>query len=142
MAARAGVAHCLDELARETRQRLIVVLGASTENGPALVTTVVNRPKIVRGSDPLIAGFRPSRGLDNILHARLSGRNAADRTSVERADPTWSMGATTIRGFPRCAGRPLPFRRSQGCLVGADDRREAQEAHRAHRHPRGGRRYR
>ncbi|MER8684176.1 ThiF family adenylyltransferase [Mesorhizobium sp. M1405] len=92
IAARAGVAAHLDELAREMRQRLIVMLGASTDNGPALATTVVNRPKLVRGSDPLIAGFRPSRVPDNVLHARLFGGNAADRTSVERVDPTWVHG--------------------------------------------------
>ncbi|MER9457748.1 ThiF family adenylyltransferase [Mesorhizobium sp. M0478] len=92
IAARAGVAAHLDELAREMRQRLIVMLGASTENGPALATTVVNRPKLVRGSDPLIAGFRPSRVPENVLHARVFGGNAADRTSVERVDPTWVHG--------------------------------------------------
>ncbi|MHC2791217.1 hypothetical protein ACVINZ_000229 [Mesorhizobium jarvisii] len=92
MAARAGVAHHLDELARETRQRLIVMLGASTENGPALATTVINRPRVVRGSDPLIAGFRPSRVPDSVLLARLFGGNAADRASIERADPTWVHG--------------------------------------------------
>lgn len=92
MAARAGVAEHLDELARETRQRMIVMLGANTENGPALATTVVNRPKIVRGSDPLIAGFRPSRVPEDVLHARLFGGAAADRASVERVDPTWVHG--------------------------------------------------
>ncbi|TPL57379.1 ThiF family adenylyltransferase, partial [Mesorhizobium sp. B2-4-3] len=92
IAARAGVADHLDELAREMRQRLIVMLGAGTDNGPALVTTVVNRPKIVRGSDPLLAGFRPSRVPEKVLQARLFGGNAADRTSVERIDPTWVHG--------------------------------------------------
>lgn len=92
MAAGVGVAGHLDELARETRQRLFVIVGANTENGPALATTVINRPKIVRGSDPLIAGFQPSRVPENVLLARLFGATAADRASVERVDPTWVHG--------------------------------------------------
>jgi sulfur-carrier protein adenylyltransferase/sulfurtransferase len=60
LAESAGAAHLLDELAREARPRMFVVLGADTENGPALAAVVVNRPKVVRGRDPLVAGFRPS----------------------------------------------------------------------------------
>jgi hypothetical protein len=92
MAARAGVANDLNELAHETPQRLLVMMGANTENGPALVTTVVNRPKIVRGSDPLVAGFRPSLLPENVLHARLFGGAPADRASIERVDPNWIHG--------------------------------------------------
>jgi hypothetical protein len=92
MAAGAGAAHFLDDLARETRPRMFVVLGTNTENGPALATAVVNRPKVLRGRDPLVAGFRPSAVPENVLHARLFGGTAADRNSVERVDPAWVHG--------------------------------------------------
>lgn len=92
MAARAGVADDLDELAWETPQRLFVMLGANTENGPALATAVVNRPRVIRGSDPLIAGFRPSLVPEDVLRARLFGGIAADRASIERVDPNWIHG--------------------------------------------------
>ncbi|MER9920876.1 MULTISPECIES: ThiF family adenylyltransferase [unclassified Mesorhizobium] len=104
IAARAGIADHLDELAREMRQQLIVMLGSRTENGPALATTVVNRPKIVRGSDPLIAGFRPSCVPYNVLHARLFGGNAAERTLVERVDPTWVHGRDRDPRIPTLRG--------------------------------------
>ncbi len=50
--------------------------------------------------------------------------------------------ATPVRITDAPASLRRARRRPPDCLVGADDRCEAQEAHRAHRHPRGGRRYR
>lgn len=92
LSARAGAAHFLDDIARETRPRTFIVFGANTEHGPALATAVVNRPKVLRGRDPLIAGFRPSAVPENVRHARLFGGAVADRNSIERVDPAWVHG--------------------------------------------------
>jgi sulfur-carrier protein adenylyltransferase/sulfurtransferase len=104
MAARAGAAHFLDDLARETRPRTFIVFGANTQHGPALATAVVNRPKVLRGRDPLVAGFRPSAVPENIVHARLFGGSAADRNSVERVDPAWVHGREQDPRIPKLRG--------------------------------------
>jgi hypothetical protein len=104
MAARAGGARFLDDLARETRPRMFVVLGTNTENGPALATAVVNRPAVLRGRDPLIAGFRPEAVPEAALHARLFGGTAADRNSIERVDPAWVHGRERDARIPKLRG--------------------------------------
>ncbi|SNT02338.1 E2 family protein B [Tardiphaga sp. OK246] len=92
MTARAGVSHLLDGMARDARERMFVLLGADTGEGAALATMVVNRPKIVRGRDPLVAGFRPSSVPEDLAHKRLFGGNAVDRNSVDRVDAAWIHG--------------------------------------------------
>jgi hypothetical protein len=92
MAADAGAAELLDELAREGLQHTFVVFGAATADGPALATAVVNRPAILRGRDPLAAGFRASAVPEHVVRARLFGGSPCDRNSVERADPAWIHG--------------------------------------------------
>lgn len=92
LADRGGAADLLDELAREALQRTFVVFGAQTENGPALATAVVNRPPIIRGRDPLLAGFRPSAVPEQMVLNRLFGGTPCDRNSVERVDPAWVHG--------------------------------------------------
>lgn len=89
---RGGAADLLDKLAREALQRTFVVFGAHTENGPALATAVVNRPAVVRGRDPLSAGFRPSAVPEHVVLSRLFGGEPCDRNSVERVDPAWIHG--------------------------------------------------
>ena len=101
VAARVGAAHFLDDLSRETRPRMFVVLGTNTENGPALATAVVNRPAVLRGRDPLIAGFRPWAVPEGVLHARLFGGMAADRNSIERVDPAWVHGREHDARIPK-----------------------------------------
>jgi len=88
----AGSAHLLDDVAREARPRTFVVFGVNTDSGPAFATMVVNRPKVVRGRDPLIAGFRPSMVPENVFRARLFGGTPADRNEVDRVDPAWIHG--------------------------------------------------
>jgi hypothetical protein len=104
LAARADAAHLLDEFARETRPRTFVVLGANTGNGPALVAVVVNRPKVLRGRDPLVAGFRPSAVPEDVLLSRLFGCTTADRNSVERVDPAWVHGRGQDPRVPKLRG--------------------------------------
>ncbi|WP_229191646.1 ThiF family adenylyltransferase [Bradyrhizobium brasilense] len=88
----AGAADMLETLAREIPPRLFVALGASTEHGPAIATTIISRPSIVRGNDPLTRGFRPSRVPEQVFQARLFGRSPASRCSVDRVDPSWIHG--------------------------------------------------
>ncbi|MDR6660870.1 hypothetical protein J2W51_003440 [Tardiphaga robiniae] len=92
LAERAGAAPLLDEIARDALPRTFVIIGADTPNGPALAATAVNRPKIVRNRDPLIAGFRASSVPEGIVHMRLLGGAPPDRTSVDRIDPAWIHG--------------------------------------------------
>lgn len=104
LAADAGVADLLEELSREVPPRLFVALGASTEHGPAIATTIITRPAIVRGSDPLAKGFRPSRVPEQVFLSRLFGGEPAGRCPVDRADPSWIHGRAqdpriaTLRG--------------------------------------------
>jgi hypothetical protein len=77
------------------------VFGANTENGPATATAVVNRPKVVRGRDPLSAGFRPSAVPEAVVRTRLFGGTPADRNSVERVDPAWIHGRGHDPRVPR-----------------------------------------
>jgi hypothetical protein len=92
MAESAGAADLLDELARETLPRTFAVFGSLAADGPALATTVVNRPAVVRGRDPLSAGFRASAVPEHVVRTRLFGSNPCDRNSVQRVDPGWIHG--------------------------------------------------
>jgi sulfur-carrier protein adenylyltransferase/sulfurtransferase len=82
----------LDEIAREVPDRMFVALGAMTENGPAVVATVIQRPPIVRGSDPLSRGFRPSRVPEPVFHSRFFGAEPVGKNLVERVDAGWIHG--------------------------------------------------
>lgn len=82
----------LDELVREALPRTFVLFGAVAEDGPALAAAVVNRPTVVRGRDPLSAGFRPSAVPEQVARDRLFGGAPCDRNSVERVDPAWIHG--------------------------------------------------
>jgi hypothetical protein len=104
LAADAGVADLLEGLSREMPPRLFVALGAWTEHGPAIATTVISRPAVVRGRDPLARGFRPSRVPEQVFLTRLFGGEPAGRLPVDRADPAWVHGRAqdpriaTLRG--------------------------------------------
>ncbi|HTG03128.1 MAG TPA: ThiF family adenylyltransferase [Bradyrhizobium sp.] len=92
IAARAGLADSLDALASEAPDLLFVALGAMTENGPAIVAPIIKRPPIIRGNDPLIRGFRPSRVPEPIFNARFFGAELAGKNSVDRVDAGWIHG--------------------------------------------------
>jgi hypothetical protein len=104
LAKRGGAADLLDELAREALPRTFVVFGALADDGPAIATAVVNRPAVVRGRDPLSAGFRPSAVPETVVHARLFGGTPCDRNSVERIDPAWIHGRDRDARVPRLRG--------------------------------------
>lgn len=90
--ARVDVTALLDTLAREVPDRLFVLLGATTGNAPAIAATLITRPPIVRGSDPLAKGFRPSRVPEPVFNARYFGAETASRISVDRIDVSWIHG--------------------------------------------------
>lgn len=92
IAASAGAAKLLDGAARDAPDHLFVALGALTENGPAVVATLVRKPPVVRGSDLLKRGFRPSRLPEPVLKARFFGAAAAGKNSVDRVDAEWIHG--------------------------------------------------
>jgi sulfur-carrier protein adenylyltransferase/sulfurtransferase len=92
IAAHAGLSDLLDELAYEVPDRIFVALGAMTENGAAIVATVIQRPPIVRGSDPLIQGFRPARVPEPVFHSRFFGAEPVGKGLVERVDAGWIHG--------------------------------------------------
>jgi hypothetical protein len=104
LAERGGAAGLLDELAREALARSFVVFGALADDGPAIATAVVNRPAVVRGRDPLSAGFRHSSVPETVVHARLFGGTPCDRSSVERVDPAWIHGRDRDARVPRLRG--------------------------------------
>jgi ThiF family protein/E2/UBC family protein B len=92
IAARAGAADLLDALAREMPDRLFIVLGATTEHGPAIAATVVTRPPVIRGSDPLTRGFHASCVPEPVFRARFFGAEAVGRSSIDRVDASWIHG--------------------------------------------------
>jgi hypothetical protein len=104
LAERGGAADMLEELAREARLRAFVVFGALADDRPAIATAVVNRPAVVRGRDPLSAGFRSSAIPETVVHARLFGGTPCDRNSVARVDPAWIHGRDRDARVPRLRG--------------------------------------
>ncbi|OKO85484.1 hypothetical protein AC629_18890 [Bradyrhizobium sp. NAS80.1] len=80
-----GCTDLLDEFVREAPPRTFVLFGALTEDGPALAATVVKRPAVVRGRDPLAAGFRPSTVRSGARRPRPPVRWRAVRPQFGRA---------------------------------------------------------
>ncbi|MGY4169910.1 ThiF family adenylyltransferase [Bradyrhizobium sp. USDA 4529] len=104
LAERNGGAELLDELMREALPRTFVSFGVLAEAGPALGTAVVKRPAVVRGRDPLTAGFRPSIVPEHVARNRFFGGERCDRHSIERIDPAWIHGRDRDTRVPRLRG--------------------------------------
>jgi hypothetical protein len=92
LAERGNAAELLDDVSRDIPGRLLMILAAKTANGPAEVAIAVERPPIVRGSDPLTQGFRPARIPEPVFRMRFFGGSPAIRAKVERVDPEWIHG--------------------------------------------------
>jgi sulfur-carrier protein adenylyltransferase/sulfurtransferase len=99
-----GAAELLDELLREALPRSFVSFGTLADSGPALATVVVKRPAVVRGRDPLTAGFRPSIVPEHVARSRFFGGERCDRHSIERVDPAWIHGRDRDARVPRLGG--------------------------------------
>lgn len=104
LAERNGAAELLVELLREPHPRTFVSFGVLADSGPALATVVVKRPAVVRGRDPLTAGFRPSIVPENVARSRFFGGEQCDRHSIERIDPAWIHGRDRDARVPRLRG--------------------------------------
>lgn len=84
--------------------------------------------------------FRQYNAIDprnRLVAAELELRWNRTLTRVGEIRACFDIGAITSVANTRHRAR----RQSQGCVGGADDRCKAQDAHRSHRHPGGGRRY-
>jgi molybdopterin/thiamine biosynthesis adenylyltransferase len=95
----------LADIACETPDKIVAMMGFPTANGPALAATVVAAPAPPKhgARDPLLKGFRAGTVPDEILMARYFGGAKLMRRPVERADAEWIHGrgqdprSTTLR---------------------------------------------
>jgi molybdopterin/thiamine biosynthesis adenylyltransferase len=95
LAARAdGGSQLLANIARETPDKIVAMMGFQTANGPALAAAVVAAPVAPKhgARDPLLKGYRPGTVPEDILMARYFGGGKLMRRPVERADAEWVHG--------------------------------------------------
>jgi molybdopterin/thiamine biosynthesis adenylyltransferase len=96
-----GAADLLDQISQTIPDRLFLLLATQTTNGPAEVAIVVERPPIVRNSDPLTRGFRPSSVPEPVFKMRYFGATPVTKAAVERVDPEWVHGRGQDARFAR-----------------------------------------
>lgn len=93
----AGAGEILDAIAATRAERIVVVIGADTDNGPCYAAVVL-RPTGTgnasrRGSaGQLERGFRPGHVPPPILSRRYLGTARSAKASVERFDASWIHG--------------------------------------------------
>ncbi len=105
----AGVSDVLDEMSKEIPDRLFLLFGAATSNGPAMAVVAVDRPKVARSGDPLTRGFRANKMLEPILRMRFFGASPALKWSVERVDSEWIHGRGRDPRFAKLKGSTVLF---------------------------------
>jgi len=93
----AGASKILDEIAVTRMDRIVVIIGAASENGPCYAGVVV-RP-LARGgpsgrgsTGQLERGFRPGHVPADLLSRRFLAAAKSAKASVERFDATWIHG--------------------------------------------------
>jgi molybdopterin/thiamine biosynthesis adenylyltransferase len=89
-----GGPQLLTNIARETPDKIVAMMGFHTANGPALAAAVLAAPVAPKHGtrDPLLKGYRPGTVPDDILTARYFGGGKLMRRPVERADAEWIHG--------------------------------------------------
>ncbi len=97
IAAACGGAELFQELIDLQPDRLVVVLGAPTANGPCfggvlISPPITQSPSGRRGRKDLTSGFRPNKVPKAILTSRFVSNATIDRTIVERVDALWIHG--------------------------------------------------
>ena len=105
-----GAASMLEKLVVAQPDQVLVVLGASTANGPCLAGVIVKAPRLAGRSRPkkgLTRGFRPHQVPAALLASRYFGGEPVARISVERADAAWIHGRD----------RDVRFRKLRGARV-------------------------
>lgn len=87
----AGLGGDIERLGAEQLQRIVVVFGAVTQNGPAFAAVVLRPAAHGRGGG-IERGFRPGRTPPAILAQRFLGSARAIKAAVERIDAGWLHG--------------------------------------------------
>lgn len=89
-----GACAMLDELVAGRPDRIAVLLGMPTENGPALAAVMLSPSEAAPhgARNPLTRGFRPDTVPKTLLAARYFGGARLTRATVTRADPLWIHG--------------------------------------------------
>lgn len=103
----AGLGPELDRLGAEQLQRIVVIFGAPSSNGPALAATVL-RPKAVERTGPgspsragIERGFRPGRAPTALIAQRFLAATRPAKAGVERVDAAWIHGRDNDPDLPR-----------------------------------------
>jgi molybdopterin/thiamine biosynthesis adenylyltransferase len=92
-----GGAPLLPRLAAGAPEKIVIMLGASTENGPCLAGVTITAPERLSAAgsmvNPLNDGFRRGRTPPLLVSRRYwQATSSARRSAIERADPTWVHG--------------------------------------------------
>jgi len=89
----AGLGSDIERLGANQLQRIVVVFGAESGNGPAFAAVVL-RPGAEdrRGRRGLERGFRPGRTPAAVLANRFLGSSQSRKAEVERIDAGWIHG--------------------------------------------------
>jgi hypothetical protein len=90
-------ARLIEQLADKTPQRLVVLLGASSTEGPCLAGATIIKPetKRFRGkqrADPLTQGFRPGHVPAGLQRQRYFANASVEASSIMRVDASWIHG--------------------------------------------------
>ncbi|WP_425351953.1 ThiF family adenylyltransferase [Pleomorphomonas carboxyditropha] len=95
---RAGLGPHLDRLGAEQCQRIVVIIGALSVNGPALAAIVLKPEKSVRAGPGwrsragVERGFRPGHAPAALVAQRFLATTRPAKASVERVDTAWIHG--------------------------------------------------
>jgi molybdopterin/thiamine biosynthesis adenylyltransferase len=90
-------ARLIEQLADKTPQRLVVLLGARSMDGPCLAGVTIVKPEggRFRGKqrpDPLVQGFRPGHVPAALQRQRYFANASVEGFSVMRVDASWIHG--------------------------------------------------
>ena len=100
----AGLGPQMDRLAAEQLQRIAVIFGAPSVNGPAFAAVVL-KPKASdrcqRARIGIERGFRPGHAPANVVASRFLASTRPAKAGVERVDAAWVHGRDNDPDLPR-----------------------------------------
>lgn len=87
----------LEQLLLKEPNKINLIIGAPTSNGPCLSSITVPAPDTPKFSNKTISehlnrGFRPGKTPPSILAKRYAGNVSVERSNVDRADAEWVHG--------------------------------------------------
>lgn len=109
--------HCGDQALRMFEamtvafpEKINIVLGYQTNDGPALIGMTVQKPAIqthgkATKSETFNKGFRPGKIPPNVSATRYLGAVSAERLTVQRVDPTWVLSRDSDDRVPVLLGK-------------------------------------